>query len=227
MKFALRNREPSIAFGVGAFVAFATGITFALGIILDEGGGSLARGWSPGWGYLGFYGVFMLPILAIVGLVAVVLSRIIGGGIVMLTSILGLGALLIHGAVTSTPRAQLERVTGRKGTPNLKFEEFFVDHSFSDGTAYRWTALCSPAEAAELVGTLGLKTVPAKVKTEGPISFTLEHQVVREYQDIFESGIEGVDFYEDGRGMIGGYSAQECRFRLYWWPAAFRKNTNG
>ena len=118
MTFALlRNREPRVACGVGAIVGFATGLVFALSIILEEGGGSLSRGWNPGWSYLSFYGILMLPVLAIVGLVAVGLSRLIGGGLVMLVSILGLGTLLIHSAVSTTPSAQLARATGRSGIP--------------------------------------------------------------------------------------------------------------
>lgn len=227
MKFNLRNREPRVALGVGALVTIAAGIVFALDVILTEGGGSLGRGWSAGWGYLSFYGIFMLPILAIVGLVVMGLSRLIGGGIVMLVSLIGLGGLLIHGAVTSRPGSQLARVTGRDGIPDLRFEDFFVGHSFSDGTAYRWIAHCSPAEAARLSEALGLKSVATKVKIEGPVEFMVEHQVVRDYQGVFDSGIEGVDFYTDERGMIGGYSSNENRFRLYWWPAALRKNKNG
>lgn len=227
MKFALRNREPRTALWVGALVAFATGVVLALGIILVEGGGSLARGWKPGWGYLSFYGIFMIPILAIIGLVAMGLSRLIGGGIVMVFAILGLGGLLAHDAVTSTPRAQLARVTQRDGIPDLKFEEFFLGHTFSDGTAYRWVARCSPEEAIRLVAALELRSVPPKVRMDGPVEFMVEHQVVRDYRGVFDGGIEGVDFYTDERGMIGGYSSKENRFRLYWWPAAFSNNKNG
>lgn len=227
MKSKLRNREPRDALRVGALVAIATGIVFALDVILTEGGGSLSRGWSPGWGYLSFYGIFMLPILAIVGWVAMGLARLIGGGIVMIVSLAGLGAFLIHGAVTSRPGKQLARVTGRDGIPDLRFEGFLVGHSFSDGTAYQWIAHCSPAEAAGLSEALGLKSVPLKVKMDGPVDFMIEHDVVRYYQAVFDSGIEGVDFYTDERGMIGGYSSDENRFRLYWWPAAFSKNKNG
>lgn len=227
MKFALRNREPRTALWVGALVALATGVVFALGIILAEGGGSLARGWKPGWSYLSFYGIFMIPILAIIGLVAMGVSRFVGGGIVMLIAVVGLGGLLIHSALTSTPRAQLARVTERDGIPDLQFEEFFIGHSFSDGSAYRWVAHCSPDEAIRLVDALELKSVPSKVKMDGPVEFMVEHQVVRDYQGVFDSGIEGVDFYTDERGMIGGYFSDESRFRLYWWPAAFSKDNNG
>ncbi len=178
-------------------------------------------------GYLLFYGIFMLPYLAVIGLVAMGISRLIGSGIVMLVSTLGLGTLLIHWAVTSTPRAQLELVTGRAGAPDLRFEGFSIGHTFSDGSAYRWIALCSPAEASRLIDTLGLKAVPARVTIDGPILFMEEHQVVRDYRDIFKTGIENVDFYMDERGMIGGYSAEESRFRLYWSPPAFRKAKNG
>jgi hypothetical protein len=211
---------------VGALVAIGTGLTFVLGIILDEGGGSLSRGWSPGFGYLSFYGIFMLPVLAVVGLVAMVLSRLIGGEIVTLVSFLGLAALLIHGAISSTPAAQLARVTGRSGIPDLNFEEFTLGHTFSDGTSYLWVARCSPAEASTLSSTLGLKSIPTMVKMDGPVSMVVEHKAVRDYRGIFEGEIEGVEFYLGDQGMIGGYSAGEQRFRLYWWPA-LRRNNNG
>jgi hypothetical protein len=208
-------------------VALATGVVFALGIILAEGGGSLARGWKPGWSYLSFYGILMIPILGIVGLVAMGLSRLIGGGIVMVFALVGLGGLLVHGAMTSTPRAQLARVTERDGVPDLEFEEFFVGHTFSDGTAYRWVARCSPEEAIRLINALGLRPVPPKVRVAGTVEIMVKHQVVRDYRKVFDSRIEGVDFYTDERGMIGGYSSNENRFRLYWWPAAFSNNKNG
>jgi hypothetical protein len=224
MKLTLRSREPRVALGVGAFVAVATGFVFAVGIILDEGGGSLSRGWNPGWGYLSFYGIFMLPVLAIVGLIAMGLSRLIGGGIVMLVSISGLGTLLIHGAVSSTPAAQLARVTGRSGIPDVTFEDFRQGHTFSDGTSYLWVARCSPDEATELSNALGLKSIPATDRLDGPVSMMVEHQAVQEWSVIFEENIEGVDFYLGDQGMIGGYSSGEQRFRIYWWPALQRNN---
>lgn len=218
MQSALLNREPRIALCVGALVAIVTGLVFALDIILDEGGGSLSRGWSPGWGYLTFYGIFMLPILAIVGLVAMGLSRLIGGGIVMVVTVFGLGALLIHSAVSSTPGAQLARVTGRSGIPDLRFEQFTQGHTFSDGSSYLWVARCSHAEAMKLSSALGLKPIPTMVKLDGPASMMVEHEAVRDYRGIFEDEIEGVEFYLGDQGMIGGYSAGEQKFRLYWWP---------
>lgn len=221
----LRNREPRVAFFVGVLVAVAMGITFALCIILDEGGGSLSRGWKPGWGYLSFYGIFMIPILVIVGLVAMGLSRLIGGGIVMMVSILGHGVILIHGAISSTPAAQLARVTGHAGIPDLMFEQFTQGHTFSDGSSYLWVARCSPAEATKLSSALELKPIPTMVKMDGPVSMMVEHEAVREYRGIFEGGVEGVEFYMGNQGMIGGYSAVEQRFRLYWWPAIRRDNS--
>jgi hypothetical protein len=204
-------------------VAFATGVTFALGIILLEGGGSLTKGWNPGLGYLSFYGVFMLPILAIVGLIAIGLSRLLGGGIVILLATIGLGALLIHSTVTSTPGAQLTRVTGRPGIPKLRYERFEIRHTFSDGTAYLWVAQCSPKQATELINALGMGRIPTMTKFEHHDTIMVEHQAVGDYRGMFGNEIEGVEFYMDRQGMIGGYSAGECRFRLYWWPAALRE----
>lgn len=224
MKFALRNREPRVALWVGSLVAIATGLIFALGIILDEGGGSLSRGWSSGLGWVCFYGIFMIPVIVIVSLVAMGLSRLLGGGIVMVISILGLGALFIHDVVSSTPAAQLARVTGCSGIPDLRFEQFTQGHTFSDGTSYLWVARCSPAEAKKLSSALGLKSIPTMVKMDGPVSIMTEHGAVRDYRGIFESGIEGVEFYLGDQGMIGGYSVGEQRFRLYWWPAIRRDN---
>lgn len=226
MRTALRNREPRMALGVGALVAIITGLFFALDIILDEGGGSVSRGWNPGLGFLSFYGILMLPILAIVGLVAMGLSRLLGGGIVMLAAIVLFGVLLIHSAVSSTPGAQLARVTGRSGIPDLQFEQFKLGHTFSDGTSYMWVARCSPAEATELTNALRLKPISTMVKEDGPIPMLVEHQVVSEYRSKFGGGIAGIEFYMDDLGMIGGYSARERIFRLYWWPAV-REEGNG
>jgi hypothetical protein len=218
MKIALRNRQPSVAIGVGAFVAIAFGIVYAIAVILGEGGGSLSRGWRPGWGYLSFYGIFMLPLLAIIGLVTMGLARLIGGGIVMLVSILGLGTLLFHSVVASTPAAQLARVTGRSGIPEISFEEFWKGHTFSDGTSYSWTAQCSPDEATQLANALGLKPISPATKVDAPVSVVVENQSVQEWRHIYEMDSEGVDFYLGDQGMIGGYSSNEQRFRLYWWP---------
>lgn len=226
MKFALRNREPSASLLVGALVAIGTGLTFALDIILDEGGGSLSRGWSSGLGWVCIYGIFMIPVILIVGLAAMGLSRLIGGGIVMVVTVLGLGALLIHSAVSSTPAAQLARITGHSGIPDLRFEQFTQGHTFCDGSSYLWVVRCSPADAMKLSSALGLKPIPIMVKMDGPVSMMVEHETVRDYRGIFGGGIEGVEFYLGDQGMIGGYSAGEQRFRLYWWPA-LTHNNNG
>jgi hypothetical protein len=213
-----------MALWVGALAAMAAGVVVAVCIMLDKGGGSFSRGWNPGLGYLSFYGFFMLPFIAIVGVVAMRLSRLIGGGIVMLLAILGLVALLFYGAVSSTPAAQLSRVTGRSGIPDLSFEQFRKGHTSSDGSSYLWVARCSPSEATKFASALGLRPIPAMVKTDGPVSMMVEHEAVLDYRGIFEGGIDGVEFYVDDRGMIGGYSASESRFRLYWWPAMRRNN---
>jgi hypothetical protein len=65
------------------------------------------------------------------------------------------------------------------------------------------------------------------VQMDPKFSVMVEHQAVREYKGIFERDIEGVEFYVDHRGMLGGFSPSEQRFRLFWWPAAIRDNTNG
>lgn len=220
----LRNREPRVAVLVGVLVAVALGITFVVSVILNEGGGSLSRGWDPGLGYLSFYGIFMLPILGIAGLMAMGLSRLIGGGIVMVVSSFGLGAYLIHSAVSSTPAAQLSRITGRTGIPDVRFEQFRKAHTFSDGTSYLWVARCSPAEATNLSAALGLKSIPTMVKMDGPGSLMVEHEAVRTYRRIFEDGDEGIDFYVGDQGMIGGYFSGDQRFSLYWWPEIKRDN---
>ncbi len=227
MKFTLRNREPGFALICGALIGLATGITFALCIILDEGGGSLTRGWDPGMGYLSFYGIFMLPILAIVALGTMGLSRLLGGGIVTLVSIIGLGGLLIPNVLTSCPGAQLARVTGRSAVPDLEFERFEKGHTFSDGTSYLWVARCSPDDATQLAIALGLERIPTMVRMDAKFPMSVEHQAVRDYQGIFEGDIEGIEFFADHRGMIGGFSPSEQRFRLYWWPAALAPKTNG
>jgi hypothetical protein len=230
MKIALRNREPRVALWVGALVAVATALVFAVCVILDEGGGSLSRGWNPGWSYVSFYGFFMLPIFAIVGLVAMGLSRLIGGGIVMLVAVLGLAGLLGHGAVSTTPAAQLARVSGRSGIPDLRFEQFRQGHTFSDGTSYLWVARCSADDATTLASALGLRPISAMVwkeiaRPDGTFSTMVEHEAVQDYRGIFGEGIEGVEFYLGDQGMIGGYSSNEQRFRLYWWPALRRNNS--
>lgn len=93
-------------------------------------------------------------------------------------------------------------------------------------SSYLWVAHCSPIEATEVTTALELKTIPTMVKMDGPVSMMGEHEAVRDYRGIFEGGIEGVEFYLGDQGMIGGYSAGEQRFRLFWWPE-IRKDNNG
>lgn len=220
----LRNHSPRVAKRVAALVAIATGLVFALNTILDEGGGSLAGGWSPGWAYLSFYGFFMLPIVVVVGLVAMGLSRLIGGGIVMVVAMLGLGSLVIRTVVSSTPAARLAGVTGSTLIPDLNFEQFAQGHTYGDGTSYRWIIRCAPDEAKRLVDAAGLKAISSTVGTKGSKGMLEEHPAVRDYRAIFETKVDGVEVYADGRGMIGGYSAGEGRFRLFWWPEMIRGN---
>lgn len=216
-----------MALAVGALVGLSTGLTFALGIILDMGGGSLTRGWDPGMNYLGFYGLFALPVFAIVAIVAMGLSRLLGGGIVMAVSIVGLGALLTHSILSSSPGAQLRRVTGRSGIPDLQFERFVQGHTFSDGTSYLWVARCSPEEADALVAALGLESIPTEVPFDPESSMMTKHRAVVQYEGVFEGGIDGMRFFIDPRGMVGAFSPHEQRFRLFWWPAAIAEKSNG
>jgi hypothetical protein len=220
----LRNRETKTALWVGASTAILTAFSFALGIILDEGGGSLSRGWDPGWNYLSFYGIFMIPVIGIVGLIAMGLSRLIGAGIVLGVSVLGLGYVSITGALSSTPKARLEGITGRSVTPDVVFGDYVVGHTFSDGTSFLWVVSCSPAEAPRFASSLGLIQVPTVLKIDG---FEDEHHVVKDYRAIFEEEIDGVDFYRDNKALIGGYNANEQKFRLYWWPPITEQKQDG
>lgn len=202
----------------------ALGIAFAICVILDEGGGSFERGWDPGLGYLSFFGIFMLPVLAGTALLAGVLSLRVGAGIVTILSVLGLGALVILFAVYSTPKARLERIAGCSGIPELVFEQFTQGHTYSDGTCYRWVVRCSPAEATELAAALGLKPIPPLVMTDEPYPMLVQHESVRDVCGIFQCGPESMEFYESHRGLMGGYSPGERRFRLFYW-SAIRRNT--
>ncbi len=220
MRLALCNREPRVALRAGALVAFLAGLVFALSVILDEGGGSLTRGWEPGCGYLEFYGIFMIPILTLAGLVAVGLSRLIGGGTVMLVATIGLGSVLIHSALSSTPAAQLARATGLSKLPDVPFEHFEKRHTFGDGTSYRWIARCSVDEAMALANALGLDAIPASRERAGAVSAKSKHPAVEDWRQVFDVDFDGLSFYVGDRGMIGGYSPREQRFRLYWWPTS-------
>lgn len=219
MKALLRNREPRFAWLVGALVALLTALAFALGIILDFGGGSFSKGWNPGLGYLSFYGVFLIPLVVIAGFVTTCLCRLLGNGLIALLAFTTLGASVVHDVITSKPGAQLSRVTERKDIPNLFFEKFGKFPSFSDGTVYIWTARCSDHEAEKLVAALGMESIPSKLPT-GSIRLQIGHPAVRTYENYFEGSTDGVKFYLDRRGMVAGYSHAEQRFRLLWWPAA-------
>ena len=219
MDLMLRNREARTCYWVGALVMPIAWLVFAIGIMLHEGGGSLSKGWhQTGLGFLAFYGILFLPICVVAGLIAMGLSRLIGGGIVMLAAVFGAAALITHDAVSSTPAAQLERLTGRTELPKVDFEDFNMGHTFSDGTSYAWVARCSPKEAITLSKALGLKPIEATQMHDGPVPIRSEHPNVSQWRGAFDRETDGVDFYLGDRGMIGGYSADDQRYRLYWWP---------
>lgn len=223
MKKFLRNRNANVAFVVGPLVGLATGLVFALGVILTEGGGSFPRGWGPGSSYLSFYGLFLLPVLAVLALVAMGLSRLLGAGIVTGLSAIGLAALVINDLRSSSPGAQLARITGRSAVPDLEFERFEIGHTFSDGSSYLWVAICSPEEATGLAKAIGLERIQTWREMDARFPIRIEHRAVGDYQDIFKGDIDTVEFYADGKGMIGGYAPSERKFRLYWWPALQRE----
>lgn len=223
MKKFLRNRNANVAFVVGPLVGLATGLVIALGVILTEGGGSFSKGWAPGLGYLSFYGWFMLPVLAVVALVAMALSRLLGAGIVTVVSAIGLAAIVIHDLQSSSPGAQLARLTGRSAVPDLEFERFEIGHTFSDGPSYLWVAICSPEEATGLAKAIGSERIQTWQEMDAEFPIRIEHPAVNDYQSIFKGDIDSVEFYADDKGMIGGYAPSERKFRLYWWPALQRE----
>lgn len=204
-------------------MGLATGLVFALGVILTEGGGSLSNGWGPGSAYLSFYGLFLLPVLAVVALVAMGLSRLLGAGIVTVVSAIGLAAIVIHDVRSSSPGAQLARITGRSGVSDLEFERFEIGHTFSDGSSYLWVALCSPEEATGLAKAISLERIQTWQEMDAEFPIRIEHPAVNDYQGVFKGDIDTVEFYADDKGMIGGYAPSERKFRLYWWPALQRE----
>lgn len=223
MRKFLRNRDGKIAIVVGSLVGLATGIAFALGIILSEGGGSLSRGWKPGSGYLSFYGIFLFPVMAFVALVTIGLVRLLGAGLVTLVSAIGLAAMVIHDFRTSNPGAQLARLTGQSEIPDLEFERFEIGHTFSDGTSYLWVALCSPDQATRFAESLHLGRIPTWQEMDEKFPVRIVHPAVNDYKGIFDGDIYTIEFYLGDKGMIGGYSPMEKKFRLYWWPSVNRE----
>ncbi|MBK1884602.1 hypothetical protein JIN85_19455 [Luteolibacter pohnpeiensis] len=166
----------------------------------------------------------MLPIFAFAGMIAMVLARFIGAGIVILISIFGLGTLLIHDAISSTPMAQLKRMTRNSSIPDVTFEDFSIGRTFSDGTSYMWIARCSPIKANRLSKAIGMKPISPADHPDEPTTQDPEHQAMQAWQMIFHQDIEGMNFYLGDQGMIGGYSSEEQRFYLFWWPSIHRDN---
>lgn len=217
---ALRNRKtlPSLIVGISVFFAFT--LTWVISVILDLGGGSLAKGWDSGSGYLGFYGIFMLPFAGFIGLVSFGISKLVGSGIVASVSTLGISWILIDSVITSSPGAKLQRIAGQSEIPELTFERYEQGQTFSDGTAYLWVAYCSAKEAEQLIEALALKRIPEKALMGYDGTFIDEREAIGTYKAVFEGDVASEELYFNGRGMIGGFSPNEKKFRLYWWPAA-------
>jgi len=222
MKSFLFNRKLKAALAVGAALAIALWLEFAIVLMVSFGGGSLTRGFPIGMNYLSFYGIILAPVCIIAGLVATALSRLLGAGVIAIPSFFALAALLIHSFLTSDPRSQLLRVTEREGIPNLEFEQFDQLATFSDGTSYRWTARCSDQEALELISALGLESIQAYSPADPDVPISMPHPAVVTYQMVFERSTAGVHFYTDRKGLIGAFAPDEQRFRLFWSPSSDR-----
>ena len=226
MKRFLRNRETRLAIWVGLFVAIAATFVWAISFIYSEGGGTFSLGWRKGWRDLIFYGIFSLPVFFICGLIAMGLAMVIGGGIIFLMSVLGLGTLLIYSVINSTYTAQFSQITGCSGIPELHFEQFKVGKTFSDGTAYLWVIQCDPDEASMLATKLNLKPILPPTSLDMMSSMNTDQLNIKDWCDRFEMKSDGIEFYYGHEGMIAGYSRQEQRFRIYWWPEV-RRDKNG
>ncbi len=220
---ALRNRKtlPSLIVGISVFLGFA--LTWVISFTLDLGGGSLAKGWDSGTGLLTFYGIFMLPFAGFIGLVSFGISKLLGSGIVALISTLGLSWILIDSALTSSPGARLQSIAGQSEIPELSFESYEQGRTFNDGSSHLWVAHCSANEAEELVGALALERIPEEAFMGYDGTLLKERQAIGTYTAIFEDDIESVELYFNRRGMIGGFSPSEKKFRLYWWPEALAR----
>ena len=167
----------------------------------------------------------MIPVFGILGLVAAGLTRFLGCRLVIILSLIGFVALSVDSVISSSPLAQLKRVTGHSQIPAVDFERFEQGQTFSDGTSYLWIARCNSVQALELVGALELQSIPREVPYEPGSPMMMRQGSVSTYEGVFGDADSGVMFYVDPRGMIAGFSESEQRFRLYWWPAALEKET--
>lgn len=125
-------------------------------LAFDFGGGSLSKGLPQIVGYLPIYGIFLcFPAIAI-GFVAIIFSKLLGTRVTYALTASGTMALMIHGAITSRPRAQLECLSNKTDLPYFDYLEFQKYSTFSDGTSYAWQIRCNPAQAQRLASKLQL-----------------------------------------------------------------------
>ncbi len=215
MKEEGRRRSVKTAAWCGVLIAFTTGLVIALDIVLSFGGGSVGRGLDPGLSYLSFYGIVLIPVLAVLGLVAFGLCRLLGSKIVCAVATLLLLFSVGHSLRSTQAGAQLERVSGHDGIPAIEFSRFERLPSFSDGTAYVWESRCSEDDARRMVESLQLHAIPR------------EDASVQCYEAYFGDDDSGTIFYEDGRGIVAGFNPDHGILRLVSWPAAINRDQEG
>lgn len=219
MKITLCNRTPRFALWTGVIVALFAFLAIGFAFTLNAGSGSLYRWGSPGLFDHMFTAILSLPLSAGVGLIAALISRLIGGAIVASISILGLSYLVLYAAESSTPEVQLARLTGKTNIPEVQIVHFRKGNTFSDGTSYAWIALCSPTQAAALSNALGMKPVVVTLTPEGKIQTTVENLPFLDLCHACEIEADGYEFYMGDLGVVGGYSHDEKKFCIYWWPS--------
>ena len=207
------------------FSGFAAAVIFwlsaALDLALDFGGGSLSKGFPRMVDYLPIYGIFLCFPAIIIGFVAIALSKLLTVRATYALAACGSMALVIHGAITSRPGAQLERLSNRTDLSHFDYLEFQKYPTFNDGTSYAWQIRCDSEQAQLLVTKLELQQIPEIEKTAiGEYSFWQPDSRISVFKTVFKQAIPDEIHYSDDRSFVGGFSEKEELFRLARFPEA-------
>jgi len=222
-RHALKGPRPPCDFGKSLLVGIGSGLGFVvvllLGIVLEFGGGSIAKGHEATRGGMElFLMLLFLPALCVV-VMATLLCRIRGPVFTVTCAGIILSGVLVHDIVTSSPRAQLERLMKieklpKADLPPVAFEDFGMGVSFNDGSQYRWTARCALPEAEQLAAVLQLAKLP-EVDVNDPPWPNMPDPAITDYTLFFDmEAHDGTIYFKGGRGFVAGYSRKEGVMRV-------------
>ncbi len=210
MKLPANRKEYSAMLFAGAFVWIA--LLFVLGAVLDFGGGSFVRGFQFGFGWLILYGLPILILACLLGAGVCFVGRCIGVRTTGVLLVAGGLMLVVITAVTSSPHAKLTDLAQAPTLPRLRYIDYKMMPTFSDGTAHLWTANCPGEKLDAFVSALKLGEFTGRRETGSTIA-SLDYRVGA-YLNRFEGKPVADRFFVGNGNLVAGYHSESQTVRV-------------